>query len=332
MRRSFLLFIPIFLVLIASCASTSWVSNPYSKYSRDKYLAAVGYGETADVADLNAKVELASLFGLNVSTVTARTVVETLSDYDENFLIASSSSSNVDNLYGVEIVQRTVGKDGRYVALAVMEKKPTLEYLQGNLGSEEAGVERLYEKVEAGLGTLSGLESASKLVEAVSNYNTHVAMINYLSKDDLGGLAGLDYLDERKALDKWQEARDSFAVGITVTGDDSGSVKATISKLLTSCGLRVADVNDACAALVVCNINMREVQGSGVATSFVFAEYDASISMTDVVSGKTILSYSLNGKEGHQNITSAQTRALKDLNEKISSSFGEEVKGKFAGL
>ncbi len=325
MRRSFLL-ISIFLILLVSCTSTSWVNEPYKTYSRDSYLVALGYGETAEKADLNAKTELASLFGLRVSSVTTSTITENLSDYDESFIKASSAYVDVDNLYGVEIARRTIEKDGRYVSLAVMEKRTTLQYLEGNIESEEDSIYRAYEQVEENLGSLSGLESASNLVRAVRNYNTRIAMINYLAGESR------EYLDEQKALEKWQEARDSIKIAITVDGDDFDAVKTNIANILTSCGLRLSDTAEDSNAVVDCQINIREVQGSGVAASFVFAEYDASISLIDSQTRKTILSYSLNGKEGHQNFSSAKTRAIKDLNDKISSTFGEELKGKFAYL
>ncbi len=324
--RKLIPFILVCILVITSCSSTSWIGNPYASYSREIYVAAVGYGDSADTADSNAKAELASLFGLRVTSVTARTVTESLTSYDENFMRANVSYADVDNLYGVEIAKRAVDKDGRHVSLAVMEKKPTLEYLEGNIVNERNAVERLYALVAETTGTLTGLENARSLVTSVSDYNTHIAMINYLSGKNE------EYLDEKSASDKWQEARDSVSIAVSVSGDDSGAVKGKLLSLMTACGLRVADNPEDAASSVECSIDMREIQGSGVASSFVFAEYDAVITMADSASGKTILSYSYNGKEGHSNYTSAVTRALKDLCGKISSSLGEEMKEKFGNL
>ena len=321
--RRLIPFILVLVLVITSCSTTSWISNPYASYSRESYVAAVGYGDSADTADSNARAELASLFGLRVTSVTARTVTETLSDYDESFMRANVSYADVDNLYGVEIAKRTVDKGGRHVSLAVMEKKTTLEYLEGNVASERSAVERLYALVDETAGTLTGLENARSLVTQVSDYNTHIAMINYLSGKNE------EYLDEKAASDKWQEARESVSISVSVTGDDSGAVRGEILSLMTDCGLRVAENPGNAAASVECSIDMREIQGSGVASAFVFAEYDAVMTMTDNASGKTILSCSYSGKEGHQNYTSAVTRAVKNLSDDIASSFGNEIKEKF---
>ena len=154
-------------LIIISCTTPSWINNPYESYSRDNYVAAVGYGDTSDAADVNAKAELASLFGLRVSTMTVRTVTQSLTDYDESFMMSNASYADVDNLYGVEIVKRIVDRDGRYVSLCVMEKTSTIEYLKGNILDKRDAVNRLYSLVDETLGTLECLENASNLVTAV---------------------------------------------------------------------------------------------------------------------------------------------------------------------
>lgn len=315
-------FILLLLFLLSSCISNKWVTNPYKEYDSENYVVALGYGETQEEADTNAKSELASLFGLHVTTVVTRAVTETLSDYDEVFMKASSQYSDVDNLYGINIAKRTLNKDSRYISLAVMEKKPTLQYLLGNIESEKKGIERLYSLSNNSLGSLEGLESASALVSAVRTYNTHIALINYLSGENY------EYLDEKKALGKWKEVRESISINVSVVGDESESIASTISQILSSCGLRVVN-NEETTSSVECFISMREVKGSGIASSFVFVDYDASIKLKDNQTNKIYLEYSLSGKEGHQNTTSAKTRALNDLKEKIETSFGKEIEEKF---
>lgn len=315
-------FILLLLFLLSSCISYQWVSNPYKEYDGENYVVALGYGETQEEADINAKSELASLFGLHVTTAVTRAVTETLSDYDEVFMKASSQYSDVDNLYGVKIVKRTVSKDKRHISLAVMEKKPTLQYLLGNIESEKKDIERLYSLSNNSFGSLEGLENASALVSAVRTYNTHIALINYLSGESY------EYTDEKRALDKWKEVRESISINVSVIGDNTNSIASVIAKIMTSNGLRVVRSEDA-TSTVECIITIREVKGNGVASSFIFAEYDASVRLKDNQTNRTYLEYSLSGKEGHQNIESATARAIKDLSNKIESSLGKEIEERF---
>ena len=151
-------------------------------------------------------------------------------------------------------------------------------------------------------------------------------MLNYLSDKNE------KYLDVTTVSDKCQEARNSVSVAVSVSGDYTGAVRGELLSLMTDCGFNVTDDTATATSVVECSINMREIQGSGVASSFVFAEYDAVITMKDNASGKTVLSYSYSGKEGNSNYTSAVTRSLKDLCDKISSSLGEEIKEMFGNL
>lgn len=315
----------ILILLLVSCASSSWIQNPHGVYPRDKYVVAVGYGENENEADINAKSELASLFGLRVTSVTARTITETLDNYEDKFSKVSASYIDVDNLYGVEIVKRTVDKNGKHISLAFMEKKPTLEYLIGNIQSERDNIDRLYALIDQNPCTLVSLENATVLIEAVSDYNSHIAIINYL------GDRNEEYLDEKASVEKWREVRDSLSIFVNVTGDESGAVRGELLTLLSDTGLRATESKDSRSTLE-CTINMREVRGSGIASSFVFAEYDAVITLKDNLSDKTILSFSYNGKEGHQNYNSAVTRALKDLCHQIENTFAGELKEKFGNL
>ena len=73
-----------------------------------------------------------------------------------------------------------------------------------------------------------------------------------------------------------------------------------------------------------------ESKGTGVASSFVFAEYDASISLVDMTDGVSVFVYTEKGREGHQTIEGAKSRALTALSEEIANGLGNELKEKFA--
>ena len=146
MNKRILIFIAalLFAGLLISCSSTAWIMNPYRSYSQDKYICAVGRGYTPEEADLAARKELASLFGMTVQSTVSRTLIETSAEKDgktsesfgEYFTSTASMSVNADNLYGVEIAKRTVEKDGTCVSLAVMEKKATTDFYLARMKSQ----------------------------------------------------------------------------------------------------------------------------------------------------------------------------------------------------
>ncbi|MBQ0071655.1 MAG: LPP20 family lipoprotein [Spirochaetales bacterium] len=144
------------------------MTKPYSSFSKKDYVCAVGYGKTQEEADLNAKVELASLFGLAVDSTISRNVTEatrttdgkTKDYYSEFFTMDAKTSVKVDNLYGVTIEKRT-GKDGSFHSLAVMKKSVTLDYYRAHRESTMASLNSLQTSVMEHMGTIAAVQDAA---------------------------------------------------------------------------------------------------------------------------------------------------------------------------
>jgi hypothetical protein len=95
-RKTLISFIMPLILLVAACSTTGgWIENPYSQYPEADYVCAVGRGYSQDEADLDARKELASVFGLAVNSTITRTVAETTNlettDYSEYLLSTTQS-------------------------------------------------------------------------------------------------------------------------------------------------------------------------------------------------------------------------------------------------
>ena len=331
-NRCFVLIAALLLAgLLASCSSTAWVMNPYKAYDEGRYVCAVGKGNTQEEADLAARKELASLFGMGVQSTVSRTVIETSSEkdgatsesYGEYFASNASVSVNADNLYGVEIAKRTTQKDGSIVSLAVMEKKATTDYYLARLKSDGEEIDTLKVSVPTLFGTLSGVSGAASLVKKANDYNTGVVMCNYLSGSEL------PFRSLAEFYEIYRQAREAVVVDVIVEGDDSGAVKSAVDKILTGAGLKVSAGNQEPTAKAAVTIVWRESAGTGVASSFIFADYNADISLVDLAGGESIFVRSYKGKEGHQTFESAKARATTGLVGQIEDEFGPAMREVF---
>ena len=305
----------LFAGLLVSCSSTGWVTDPYRSYAQDKYVCAVGRGYSPEEADLAARRELASLFGMAVQSTVSRTIIETSSEKDgktsesfgEYFTSTASVSVNADNLYGVEIAKRIVDKDGTCVSLAVMERRATTDYYLARLKSDGEEIEALKASIPSYFGTMRGVKDAATLVRKTNDYNTSVVMCNYLSGSDLP----FKSLADGYAL--YSQAQDDVVLEVQVEGDDSGAVKSAISKIFTNAGFAVSNGTQTSTARTAVTIVWRESAGTGVASSFIFADYNADVSVIDLAGNETIMVYSTKGKEGHQSFEGAKARATSGL-------------------
>ena len=325
MNKRILIFIAalLFAGLLISCSSTAWILNPYRSYSQDKYICAVGRGYSPEEADLAARKELASLFGMTVQSTVSRTLIETSAEKDgktsesfgEYFTSTASMSVNADNLYGVEIAMRTVEKDGTYVSLAVMEKKATTDFYLARMKSQGEEIEALKASAPSYFGTMRGVKEAASLVRKTNDYNTSVVMCNYLSGSEIPFKSLAD------GYSLHRQACESVVLEVNVEGDDSGAVKSTVSKIFTNAGFAVSNGTLVPNARVAVTIVWRESAGTGVASSFIFADYNADVSVIDLAESETIMVYSTKGKEGHQNYESAKARAVSVLVSTLEEEF-----------
>lgn len=334
MARRICLFLAAALLvagLLASCSSTAWTTNPYGSYDESRYICAVGRGYNAEEADLAARKELASLFGMVVQSTVSRTVIETSAEkdgvssesYGEYFVSNASVSVNTDNLYGVEIAKRTTEKDGTCVSLAVMEKKATTEYYLAQMKSDGEELDALKASIPSHYGTMRGVRDAASYVKKANDYNTSVVMCNYLS----GSETPFKSLAEGYAMHR--QACDSVVLEVSVEGDESGAVKSAVSKIFTDSGFTVSNGKQTATAKVVITIVWRESAGTGVASSYIFADYNADVSVIDLAAGEAVFVQSFKGKEGHQSYGSAKAKASTTLVGQLEEEFKSAVEDSF---
>ena len=318
--------------LLASCSSTGWISDPYKSYDESRYICAIGKGATEEAADLAARKELSMLFGMVVQATVSRTVIDTSMDkngthvgdsYSEFFSSNTSVSVNADNLYGVQIAKRTVQKDGTYVSLAVMERKATSEYYLARLQADGEELDALKAAQPSKIGTLRGVADAATMVRKANDYNTSVVMCNYISGSDL------PFVNIAEFYEFYRQARLAVTLDVSVSGDPSGAVRSAVTKIFTDAGFAVSNGTVDPTAQVSVTIVWRETAGTGVASSFTFADYNADFSVMDLAADESILVESYKGKEGHQNFDSAQARAVNVLLGQIEESFRPAIEEAF---
>jgi hypothetical protein len=334
MRKSISIIMAVLLLagLLISCSSTAWTENPYGSFPQSDYVCAVGRGKNADEADLAARKELASLFGMTVQATVSRTILETSMNRDGNksdsfgefFTSTASMNVTADNLYGVEIAKRTSEKDGTCISLAVMERKVTTDFYLARLKSDGEEIQFLKASIPSLIGTMKAVEDATSLVRKSNDYNTSVVMCNYLSGKEI------PFVSLAEGYELHKKAREAVVLEINVEGDDSGAVKSAVSKIFTDAGLAVSNGTKTPTAKADVSIVWRESAGTGVASSFIFADYNADVSVIDLAGNQTLLVFSAKGKEGHQSYEGAKARATTALVNTIEGNFRAQFADTFA--
>lgn len=324
-KKILISFIIPLILLVAACSTTGgWIENPYAHYPEADYVCAVGRGYSQDEADLDARKELASVFGLAVNSTITRTVAETTdletTDYSEYLLSTTQASVNVDNLYGVEIVKRLQAEDGSYRSLAVMEKSATRNRYASLIESDLDEIEAIKNGISHD-GSFSTLGKASELVTLSDECNTRIVMYNYLSGEN----RALINLSESKEI--YRQALRSIVLETEVAGDETGAVASAVNKIFTDAGFAVSNGELAPTAKAKVSINWTRTGGTG--NPFIFANYNADVSVIDLKGNETVMVFSASDKEGHQIYESAQSRAVKRLIETLEEEFSVQLLKKY---
>lgn len=328
MKRAFIVFLAFLFVSCATGGGNGWIKDPYSMYSQAEYICAVGYGHNSEEAAINAKRELASLFGMSIDSVTKRNITEDFRDngistsetYSESFSSDTQTSISVDNLYGVRIAEEAE-IDGRVAALAVMEKVPTIEHYRKELPFMKKALEESEVKVAENAGTFYSIGMANDYYKSVEEYNAHVGIYNYLSGADW------EYYDLSRAKDIVFDACALVSLSVSVEGDESGAVNAALSELFTDNGFRVAEKDMNPTSVAEVSITWSEFKGIG--NPFTFANYNVKVSIFDTESGKAVFVYDFDGKEGHQTFEGAQKRAVMKIVEELETEFSNKLFGTY---
>lgn len=314
------------ILMSVSCASSqAWIADPYSRYNPEDYICSVGYGDTMEKAELKAKQELASLFGMEVRASITRQITEASgsgmeTSHSDLFASDFTASVNLENLYGVKIVKRGPADKG-FAALAVMEKKPTAENYLNEINVLEKML--VAQKMLAGAadGTFAALHRAVQYMETCRKYNTNLMIYSFLSADRL------PLYDISDAHHRYQAAKNAIVLEVHVSGDDSGVVKSSASKLFTDAGFKVSHGTLTPTAKVVVTIAWQDFAGIG--NPFQYAQYNADVSVIDLAGNETVLVWNTADKEGHQTIEGARSRAVRRLCNDMEKEFTEALLKKY---
>jgi hypothetical protein len=302
-----------------------WITKPDSKYSQTQYVAASGDGITAEEAQYKARANLLGIFGMKLAdeSVISEVYKETniggnvsWSDTVNNQRRISSSAEGI--LAGCEIKENWKNAKGtEYYSLAVMDRAKTVDLYKDIIS-------RLSQSINETLNiqNKNTFEGYSRYRFAATLAKDIDSCVNVLRFAGGSGSvpAGLksenDYLVEAnniirtipvrvtvvkgKEFDKADRIQNAFAASIGKAGFRTGDASSPYSLQITLALSEVTYAN---------NVNK-------------FARYEIAAQMLDVRSRQGLLpTYSIDGREGHQNYPEAQDRAIRAAEAKINNEY-----------
>jgi len=305
-----------------------WVRDPYAKYNRQAYVAAVGGGSSRETAEKSALGNLVAVFGQRITvdesvSVSYRQAVRNgdIAKWSENtgFESLITTSAGIDSLIGAEIGE--IWNDGsEYYAVAVLNKAKAIQTYSSIIGANEAAIANL---IDLTIDEKNSFEGYARYGFAAMIADMMAPYVNLLSF--IGGVApsGLKSGGEYR-LEAFN-IKSAIPIGLRVRNDNSKRIESAFAKALSDSGFHagssryVLDVDIAASEVEIAN------------NIFKWTRIVVSANLIDTFSGTSILPYSFNEREGHTSQAEADNRAYmaaeRRINEEYAKLFDEYLSG-----
>ena len=302
-----------------------WVKSPQKAFSQSQYLSAVGMGKNTVDAENSAIASIGKIIKQNVSSK----VVTTEKDAVSSSGFSSSSStldeiietySVVDALVGVKIHEFWWGNDGYVYALAYLNKAEAAQYYSRKISENESIVEDRLSFANSRKGSFDAFAAVQKAVRAAEENNQYMDILNAVQPSAYRAKK-LSYGSEERVKEAAYDAAMTISIDVSVKGTDDSRIANAVILMLSSYGFRtkLADEKSTAPYIIEADVEFMDVPSERNK----YVRYVFNAALKEVSSGKILLPYSENKREGHTSASEAQQKALRTLEKSIVENYAQ---------
>lgn len=302
-----------------------WVKSPQKAFAQSQYLSAVGMGKNTVDAENSAIASIGKIIKQNVSSK----VVTTEKDAVSSSGFSSSSStldeiietySVVDALVGVKIHEFWWGNDGYVYALAYLNKAEAAQYYSRKISENESIVEDRLSFANSRKGSFDAFAAVQKAVRAAEENNQYMDILNAVQPSAYRAKK-LSYGSEERVKEAAYDAAMTISIDVSVKGTDDSRIANAVILMLSSYGFRtkLADEKSTAPYIIEADVEFMNVPSERNK----YVRYVFNAALKEVSSGKILLPYSENKREGHTSASEAQQKALRTLEKSIVENYAQ---------
>lgn len=302
-----------------------WVKSPQKAFSQSQYLSAVGMGKNTVDAENSAIASIGKIIKQNVSSK----VVTTEKDAVSSSGFSSSSStldeiietySVVDALVGVKIHEFWWGNDGYVYALAYLNKAEAAQYYSRKISENESLIDDRLSFANSRKGSFDAFAAVQKAVRAAEENNQYMDILNAVQSSAYRAKK-LSYGSEERVKEAAYDAAMTISIDVSVKGTDDSRIANAVILMLSSYGFRtkLADEKSTAPYIIEADVEFMNVPSERNK----YVRYVFNAALKEVSSGKILLPYSENKREGHTSASEAQQKALRTLEKSIVENYAQ---------
>jgi hypothetical protein len=297
----------------------NWVRDPYTKYDRQTYIAAVGSGSSREASEKSALGNLIAFFGQNiqvderVSTSYQEAVRSGVTaTWSENTAVDSviSTSTGLDSLVGAEIGD--AWNDGReYFAVAVLNKATAIRIYTDIVSANQAMIENLINFPMADRNTLEGYARYQFAATVADMTISYANLLSVIGRPVQAVNTGDDYRLEALNIVK------TIPVAIRVQNDRSGRIEGAFSKAFSDLGFQSGGDNSRYVLDVYIVTSVVEFLNS----DYKDTRIEVAANLVEADPGTVLLPYNFNDRGRHTTQALADNQAYNLAEQAINKEY-----------
>jgi len=315
-----LLCVPAVLTLLLTGCGTfrhrtpEWVENPKAVYAENKYLVAVGEGDTRRSAENAAAANLSRIFEAHIES--DERLLDTTHESGKSLLRTTDFTADVNilssqTLYNIQHAEAWKDENGRYHAVAYLDRRETAAIYMDKIDGLTGRVRFALDQAEKA-GNL--LDRYAQL-RAAHRY----ALENQLLLRQLKVIhpPTVSVIDPGYSISEVQKALTDTArqvhVQINIDGDSDGRMTACLEELITRYGFVIGTppVLEIAGRVRVTDTGQRNA-------NLVFVRYELAVQIKDS-DGTVLAAVNNTGREAHQSQTEARSRSFRTMERAITT-------------
>ena len=306
-------------LLLSGCSSfrhhpPEWVENPKAVYAENKYLVAVGEGDTRRTAENTAAANLSRIFEAHIES--DERLLDTTHESGRSLLRTTDFTADVNilssqTLYNIQHAEAWKDGNGRYHAVAYLDRRETASIYMDKIEALSGRVRFALDQAEHAGNLLDRYAQLRAANRYAAENELLLRQLKVIHPPTASAIAPSYSISElQKALaDTARQVR----VQINIDGDSDGRMTACLEELITRYGFVVGTpaVLEIAGRVTVTDTGQRNA-------SLVFVRYELAVKIKDS-EGTVLAAVNNTGREAHQSETEARSRSFRTMERSIAT-------------
>lgn len=307
----------------------AWVNVPSSVYPSGTYIAAVGSARDRASAEVKAVQAVAAVFKQKIDStekasnrmIQARkdgtVATAQLAEFDQQVL----RYVNADDLIGIEIKEFwNDEKNSTWYAIAVMEKSKAASLYSDLIRANISSINRMIGGInENTIDSYAYCDFAVEVAEKNEDYYARLSVINPAMAEAVKA----DMVSPKKLRVRAMEIANAIPVCVVIENDVDGRFAQAFAGVLKGIGFKTT-FNPGVRYMISGKVSFEESKTTD--NTNVRCRYSLDSYMTDTVTGRNVIPFTISGRESHTSYSEAKVRAVREIEKKITAEFGETLR------